>query len=667
MSRKKIRITRGDSLSPHKAHRSFSIDYRNELNSEQFEAVTYIHGPLLVIAGAGSGKTRVITYRTAFLAENSIPPDKIVLLTFTRKAAREMLSRAQALSGLNLSSVEGGTFHSFAHKLLRRYGEYIGLNRNFALMDQSDSTDAVKTVRDRLGLGSKEKRFPNKNTLFTTISKSRNKGLSIEQIVASEWPQFMDDLPGIERVAHEYEALKRSRNLLDFDDLLFFLRDLLQSPQGKTLVAKYEHVMADEYQDTNGVQAEIVRLLASGHNNVCVVGDDAQCIYTWRGSSFENILNLENVFPNLKVVKLVRNYRSTQPILDVANKVISKATRSYTKVLRTTKKGGERPWLVYVDSPNAQADLIAAKVLELREQGVELKDMAVLCRAVWHLRDLELELNRRNIPYVVFGGLKFSEAAHVKDLLAFLRFALNPQDDLSLKRVVELIPRVGPATSAKVIAAVTTRNEPFAVLSNLDLKIPASTRETFGKMAQTFTSIAAGNRSPAEYVEEVNRLYQPLLKEKFDDYSKRERDLEQVASLAVSYSSLSAFITDMALEPNRDRSQDDTVDLEDDDEHLVLSTIHSAKGLEFNSVFIPHLVDGLFPSNRSYGDPEALEEERRLFYVAVTRAKEDLFLCHPVFVPGPHNWDSGAGITNVSRFIDDEVEELVDSIDVEWD
>jgi DNA helicase-2/ATP-dependent DNA helicase PcrA len=667
MARKIIKIARDKHLRKETAGQGYRIDYQSVLNPEQLEAVTAIHGPLLIIAGAGSGKTRVITYRTAYLAERGVPPERIALLTFTRRAAQEMLARAEALSGINLRGVGGGTFHSFANQLLHRHGKHVGLGSNFTVLDQADSEDAIKAVRDRIGLGSENRRFPKKGTLLAVISKARNKGLTIGEVVEDDFPHFGDDIEDIEAIAKGYRKLKAERDLVDFDDLLFYFRDLLDGDQGLEIANRYKYVMADEYQDTNAVQADIVRLLSKVHGNVCVVGDDAQCIYTWRGSSFENILEVQSTFENVKIVKLERNYRSTQQVLDVANLVMKHAERSYTKILKAQRPGGEKPVLVQTESTKEQAEFIAGSVLQLREEGIPLEDQAVLCRAVWHLRDLELELTRRNIPYVVYGGLKFGEAAHVKDLLAVLRVAANPKDDLSLKRILELLPRVGPATSRKIIDAVLASGHGLDALDHLPVNLPGPAKDRIAELSKTLKVIARGEAKPSRLVERALKLYKPLMKEKYDDFPRREPDLDIIVSFAGPYSSLHAFLSDMMLTPNRDRSQDKAVEREDEDEKLVLSTVHSAKGLEFHTVFIPHLVDGIFPSSRSFGDPEALEEERRLFYVAVTRAKENLFLMQPSFVPGPQMWDPGGGISRISRYISNDVKKLLEVAEIEWE
>lgn len=666
MARKIIKLSKGNNTSADPLA-GLRIDYRSLLNDAQLDAVTSINGPVLIIAGAGSGKTRVITYRTAYLAEKGTPPEQIALLTFTRRAAHEMLCRAEAVSGMDLRAVEGGTFHSFASKMLRKFANRVGLERSFSVLDQTDSEDAIKKVRDALSLGSDKKRFPQKGTLLDIVSKARNKGILIRDVIKNDFAHFEDELPGIERVAEAYRTLKAERNLLDFDDLLFYLRDLLDDSRGNDISGRFKYVMADEYQDTNGVQADIVQLLAKTNGNLCVVGDDAQCIYTWRGSSFENILEMEKRFPDVKIVKLETNYRSCQPVLDVANQVMKKAARSYTKVLRAAKKGGEKPVLVETESCDAQAEFIAASVLALREEGVALGRIAVLCRAVFHLRELELELNRRNVPYVVFGGIKFSEAAHVKDLLALLRVGMNPLDDLALKRILELLPKIGPASSNKIINAVQASPEPWDALFNPPGRLPKETAHKLKKLGELLRLIAKAEEKPARLVESAEKFYRPLLKERYDDHPKREPDLDLLVSFAAPYRSLESYLSDMMLTPTRDRSQDKVVERDDEDERLVLSTVHSAKGLEFHTVFILHLVDGMFPAGRSLGDPESIEEERRLFYVAVTRAEENLYLCHPSFVVGPQMWNAGGGLTTVSRFVDADVLPLVDRADIEWE
>ena len=649
------------SIKPSKTH----IDYEGALNVAQLEAVTIFDGPVLVLAGAGSGKTRVITFRTAYLAEHGVDPAKIVLLTFTRRAAREMLARAQGLSGIDLDGVQGGTFHSFANRLLRCHGRLVGLDPGFSVIDQADSEDAVKFVRDQLQIGQGERRFPKKSVVFSVICTARNKELPIEEVVEEEVPQFVELVPDIERIAQGYEQYKRAHHLADYDDLLFHLRDLLLSPHGNRLSARFEYVMADEYQDTNGVQADIIQLLGQVHNNVFVVGDDSQCIYTWRGSRFENVLEFEKLFPRTKVIRLEQNYRSTQQILDVANAVMSKAERGYTKVLEAVKGAGERPAFTEFATVEEQARYIAARVLELREEGVELRDMAVLCRAVWHLRELEIELNRCDIPYVVFGGIKFAEAAHVKDVMAFLRAAVNPQDALALKRILELLPGIGPTSSARLIEAMAASADAPPVLRDPPGRIPKTTRTTLGILADLLVSLEG--MKPATAIQKVNGFYHPLLRELYDDAARREPDLEQLVGLAAPYGSVEGFLTDMVLEPNRDKSQTGVAERESEDEFLCLSTVHSAKGLEFHAVFVPHAVDGLFPSSRSVGDPEALEEERRLMYVAVTRDKAELTFCQPVYMEQAVLRDAGAGgMSRPCRFLDDDVMELVDRVDVSW-
>ncbi len=639
-----------------------TIDYEKALNPEQYEAVTALEGPVLVVAGAGSGKTRVITYRVANLVESGVPPEKIVLLTFTRRAASEMLNRAQNLTGIQCSRVHGGTFHSFSHFLLRRYGEAMGLDRRFTVMDEGDSQDAVKLVRDRLQLGEGDRRFPNKITLFNIISKSHNKMRPIEEIVFEECPHFKEEIPSIQLLAQHYEKLKRERNLVDFDDLLELCCDLLDSPTGLQISSNYLYIMADEYQDTNLKQAEIVKLLSRGHGNIFVVGDDAQCIYTWRGSDFRNINRFADEFPGVRVIKLERNYRSTQPILDLANQVMSGAFNTYTKVLRAVHPEGELPYVVDLTTVKQQAKFISKKILSLHEEGIKLGEIAVLARAVWHLRDLEIALNQANIPYIVYGGIRFTEAAHIKDVLAYIKAAFNPDDDLSWKRILELAPGIGPATSRRLTESLQKSPESWKTLQEQSKKVSPKARQIIKQMSEAFRRISEDKLRPSEITGIIKEVYTPVLKRKFDDYPRRMKDLEQLITIAAPYRSIHSFVTDMALEPSRDRSRNRLASRESNEDHLVLSTVHSAKGLEFQSVFIPHLLDGLFPSARSFENPEALEEERRLFYVAVTRAKTDLYLCVPMFVPGLNWMGVELGMDKNSRFLDSYTDDFVKRI-----
>ncbi len=630
------------------------VDYARELNPAQLEAVRTLFGPILVIAGAGSGKTRTLVYRVARLVEEGVPPERILLLTFTRKAAREMLRRAAMVLDASCERVAGGTFHSLAHQMLRKYGHLIGYGPNFTVLDRGDAEDAINLLRSALGLSEKGRRFPKKDTLLALFSKAVNQGRTLEEILEREYPHFLEHLPEIERLFGEYQRYKREHQLMDYDDLLLNWYRVLLEHRGvrEEMARRFEFIMVDEYQDTNRLQAEIVRLMAEGHGNVMVVGDDSQSIYAFRGANFRNILEFPKLFPGARIIKLEENYRSTQPILDLANAVIARAREKYTKCLFTRRKGGRKPVLYRARDEADQSRFVAERILELREEGVPLSEIAVLFRAAFHSFDLELELAKRDIPFVKYGGLKLIEAAHIKDVVAHLRIVLNPYDLLSWHRVLLLLEGVGPRTAEKIIAHLRTAPDPVEVLR----QFPA--RPSYEKGLLRLAEILKEIRELSSVEERLARLidyYQPLLERVYhDDYPKRERDLESLLTLSHKYRDLSDFLADLALEP----PESSVAGLEpetEDEEHLVLSTIHSAKGLEWHTVFVISLSEGRFPSAYAVRDEEDLEEERRLFYVAVTRARENLFLCHPVtgYVPG-----EGRVILKPSRFLEELSPEL---------
>ncbi len=624
-----------------------SLDYAAALNQQQLAAVTAVDGPSLVIAGAGSGKTRTLIYRVAYLIDKGVDPTAILLLTFTRKASQEMLQRAGVLIGARSERVAGGTFHSVANMLLRRYGRPIGLEPGFTILDRGDAEDLIALVRNQLGLNEKDKRFPRKGTIAEIFSKCENTLASLEDVLLGEFAHFAEHLNDLDRLRNAYVAAKRQKQLMDYDDLLAKLRELLtlHEPTRQAISQNFRYILVDEYQDTNRLQADLVRKLAATHENVMAVGDDAQSIYGFRGATFRNIMDFPTLFPGTKVYKLEENYRSTQPILNLANEIIQGATEKYAKHLFTRKLDGPLPALVQAGGENAQSRFIAQRILELREEGVPLDEIAVLFRSSFHSFDLEIELSRRNLPFVKRGGFKFIETSHVKDLLAHLRVIDNPLDAVSWNRLLMLVEGVGPKKAQDLIASFVRSEQPLAAL-----------REVSGRSSRPLKDLAimleeAGRSpslTPAEQVNEVYRYYLPILKEHYDDYPKRMRDLEHLYTIAERYAGLSDFLADLALEPP-DASVADVEAGDRDDERLVLSTIHSAKGLEWQCVFVIWTVDGRFPSAYSFTSNEELEEERRLFYVAVTRAKKHLHLTYPINV---YDKATGAVLSRPSRFLD---------------
>jgi DNA helicase-2/ATP-dependent DNA helicase PcrA len=639
------------------APRKLSIDYAAALNSQQLAAVTAGEGPSLVIAGAGSGKTRTLVYRVAYLIDSGVDPSNILLLTFTRKSAQEMLQRAGELIGARSERVCGGTFHSVANLLLRRYGRSIGVEPGFTILDRGDAEDLIALVRSQLGLNEKDKRFPRKGTIMEMISKSENTLRSLEEIILDEFGHFADHIEDLSRLKTAYQSAKRQKQLLDYDDLLVMLRQLLLLDEvaRMTISRQFRYILVDEYQDTNRLQAEVVRKLAATHNNVMVVGDDSQSIYAFRGATFKNIMEFPQLFPGTQIYKLEENYRSTQPILNLANCIIDEAAEKYTKRLFTRKIDGPLPSLVEAAGENTQSRFIAQKILELREEGVPLSEVAVLFRSSFHSFDLEIELSRKGLPFIKRGGVKFIETAHVKDLLAHVRVIANPLDTVSWNRVLMLVEGVGPKKAHDLLAAIVKGGQPFDVLRG----VSGRSGQGLKNLADTLESLSGtDDRSPSEQVNHIYEYYLPILKEQYDDYPKRTRDLDHLHTIAEGYPGVNEFLADLALEPPDGSASG--VDAPDrDDERLVLSTIHSAKGLEWQAVFVIWIVDGRFPSVYSFVADEDLEEERRLFYVSVTRAKRHLFLTYPINV---YDKSSGMLLSKPSRFLDHVSSDLLDQV-----
>jgi len=636
----------------------FRIPYTDELNPQQFEAVTTLEGPILVVAGAGSGKTRTLVYRVARLVESGVTPGQILLLTFTRKAAEEMLRRASGLVGGSCAQVAGGTFHSFAHQCLRRYATEVGLSPTFTILDRGDSEDVIGLVRGELALDRKERRFPRKRTLGEIFSMAVNKGTTVAELVAAEYPHLVEELQDLLRVYARYTEFKDTKHLLDYDDLLVKLRNALATngALAARLGRQYRYLMVDEYQDTNALQSEIVRLLAEPHRNVMVVGDDAQSIYGFRGADFRNILDFPRLFPGTRVITLDQNYRSTPAILDLANEIINRAAEKYTKNLFSRRDPGERPGLVQALTEPEQSRFVAQRILELREEGVPLQDIAVLFRSSFHSFDLELELGRRDIPFVKRGGFRFIETAHVKDVLAHLRVIANPSDAVSWNRILLLLDGVGPKKSGEILA-VLGGPSPWERLAEVHLRGQAAAE--LGRLAALLGEVAR-TTNPGEQVSRVLAYYQPVLRRVYrDDYPKRERDLEHFATIALRYRAIGVLLADMALEPPTDSVGGILAADVADEGLLTLSTIHSAKGLEWHTVFVLWAADGRFPSLYTVGDDADLEEERRLMYVAVTRAKDLLYLTYPIEI-----YDRGVGVIlgKPSRFIADFEESLLEPI-----
>ena len=628
---------------PRPPDRSASQISRKALNEAQYEAVTTVSGPVLVIAGAGSGKTRTLVYRLAHLVEQGVPPEQILLLTFTRKAAQEMLHRASLLLDDSCRRVMGGTFHATANLLLRRYCRHLGYAANFTILDQSDAEGIVNLLKSSLNLGGENKRFPSKRVVVSILSKSVNKGLGIEALVEAEYGHFHDFVGDLQTIAHHYQRFKLEHSLMDYDDLLVNWRRILEEfPEVHAELAnRFSHIMVDEYQDTNPIQAAIVRLMAARHNNVMVVGDDSQSIYSFRGADFRNIMDFPKLFPETRLIRLEENYRSTQKILDLTNAIIEKAQEKYTKTLFTNITGGEKPVVYGARDEATQARYVAEKIVALCKAGEPLDEMAVLFRSGFHSYKLELELAHRQIEFEKRGGLKLNELAHNKDVISYLRVVANPHDHLSWNRLLLQLDKVGPKTAQNILSRVKSADDPLTALK----EYPAGKtwRDGLGELLAMLEALGQPGLGLAQMFERIMDYYEPIFERLYhDDYPRRRRDLDELGRVMGGYAELQAFLDDASLDPPQAGAV-----AEDGGKRLVLSTVHSAKGLEWDTVFIINLAEGRFPSAQAVL-PAHREEERRLLYVAATRARKQPYLVYPQEVM---SYDSSSAAGGPSPFL----------------
>jgi len=619
-------------LAPDGNQQAIKIDYQNELNPEQLAVVTDGDGPCLVLAGAGSGKTRTITYRVAYLIEHGIDPSEILLVTFTNKAAKEMLSRVEVLLGKDLKGLWGGTFHSVANRILRMYAEHVGRKQNFTILDAEDSRDLIKVCIKDLKIDTTARRFPSPTNLRAIISYSRNAAISIDQTIATKWPNFEEIIIPIREVAEMYETRKSQANAMDFDDLLVLLRDILvNNPNIRDrLASQFRYVLVDEYQDTNAVQAEIVRQFSSVHNNVLVVGDDAQSIYSFRAANIRNILAFPQMYSGAKTFRLETNYRSTPQILALANASIAKNTNQFKKELRPVRQGVDLPSLVSASNAQQEARYVAEQLLRLRDEGISLQKMAVLFRAAFHSQALEFELMKRDIPYEYRGGMKFFERAHIKDLISHLRITQNKQDEVAWMRVLGLQIGIGLVTAGKIFNQIRHLSN-MAEIAEAEPKM--GKRAILGWQSFSKTATAMAKHSvPADIIRAVIvNGYSDYLEVEYPDYKERLDDLEQLATFAEGYDDLHLLLDEISLASDYSAVREEGA--AQDDEKIVLSTVHQAKGLEWDVVFVINLAEGKFPNQRAIAE-DSLEEERRLFYVATTRARTHLFLTYPLTAGG---------------------------------
>jgi DNA helicase-2/ATP-dependent DNA helicase PcrA len=645
-------------MNPAPPRSPFFLDYAKELNPQQLSVVKAEEGPILVIAGAGSGKTRVVTYRVAYLLDAGVHPANILLVTFTNKAAREMLRRVELLmpaaAGVS-GRIWGGTFHHIGNRILRRHAPLVGFQPNYTILDQEDAKSLMETCITELKMNPKGSRFPKGEVLENMVSLSVNTQRPVEEIVLDRYPYFYDLIDDIRAVGGHYRKRKKELNSLDFDDLLFYWKTLLQEhPEVRGRYGEqFRHILVDEYQDTNRIQADIIDLLAERHGNVMVVGDDSQSIYSFRGANFANILSFPDRYPGTKINKLEINYRSTPEILHLANSSIVFNRYQFPKELRTVRPGGSVPALVPVQDVLEQAYFVAQKIDEIRDEATPLSEIAVLYRAHYHSMELQMELTRRGIPFQVRSGLRFFEQAHIKDVCAYLKVVCNPLDELAWKRMLQLCPKVGKATAEKIWRLVSSgAPNPWAALDSKETaqKVPAGAREGWRTLLKTLSQLRKEGRTsdPAGMIEGVmGGGYEAYLQSKYPNFESRADDLRQLAVFAGQYASCQDFLSDMALLTS---IESEAQPFEGGDGMLTLTSVHQAKGLEWSAVFIIWLAEGRFPSIRSLSDSggEGEEEERRLFYVAVTRARDKLYLCYPRFASDRGGRDM---IQQPSRFI----------------
>ncbi len=638
-----------------------------DLNPEQRAAATHPGGPLLILAGAGTGKTTTLCARVAWLVSEGVAPERILLLTFTRRAAREMLERTRASVAIPAGSggVLGGTFHSVAHRFVRLHAAALDLAPGFGVLDAGDAADLIDFIREEHGHAQSKRRFPKKSTLLDIYSRTVNAQEPLSSVVAESFPWCEEHGEAMAALFKAYGTRKRALGVLDLDDLLIYWRALAADEViGATMEEAFDHVLIDEYQDVNGLQVDIVRALRRKRREVTAVGDDFQAIYGWRAASAEHILEFPAQFPDTTVVTLERNYRSTQPILDASNALAAQARRAFPKQLRTEREDGARPDLVFCRDEAAQATEVCERVLEAREQGMDLRGQAVLSRTSHDTDLLELELTRRRIPYVKYGGLRYLEAAHVKDLIAVLRLADNPADEISWFRVLQLLEGVGPATARRALdvlmaAPASDRLASWPVArERLPAQARASADRVMSALRASTEHVGAGVRA-----EKLRDALAPLIQARYPDGALRLQDLEQlVAAARESSADLRHFVGELVLDPPQS-SGDLAGPPHLDEDYLVLSTVHSAKGLEWHAVHVLALYDGNFPADMAAGSKETIDEERRLLYVAMTRARRQLRLYVPVrYYHRPHGRDDAHGYGKPSRFLTEEVQGLCEVI-----
>ncbi|MFH1387198.1 MAG: ATP-dependent helicase [bacterium] len=632
---------------------NFHINYKEDLTPEQLPIVTSTGGPTLVIAGAGSGKTRTVTYRVAYLVESGIPLDRILLVTFTNKAAKEMTSRVELLLKRDVKGLWGGTFHHIGNLILRRNAKQIGYDPNFTILDRSDAKELIDACVGEAMIDIKARRFPKGDALQDIFSLALNTNRSIVDAIAYNYPQFEQQTAEIEGVGKLYTARKKKNNLMDFDDLLYYWWKVLAENKeiAEKYASKFLHILVDEYQDTNSLQAKVVDIMAKAHRNLMVVGDDSQSIYSFRGAHFKNIMNFPKVYPDAKIFKLETNHRSTPEILAIANTSIVLAKEKFDKNLKANRPSGDKPVVAPLTTVHEQAAFVAQRMLELREEGHSLNDMAVLYRSHYQSMEVQMELTKRGIPFEIRSGLRFFEEAHIKDVLAYLKVFQNPKDEISWTRILKLLPKIGPKTAEKIFQYLVAAKDPILAVLEESARalVPSLGERHFRAFQSVMAELKDKVGSPSEMIKIISESsYAEHLKTAYPNYRERLEDLAQLGSYSTQYKSLEELLSQLALASGIE-SETIAGAGEKEKEVCVLSTVHQAKGLEWKIVFLVWLADGRFPSYLSFNKDDEMEEERRLFYVAVTRAKDELYMTYPLIYSGYE----GEVLMKQSRFLEE--------------
>ena len=644
-----------------------------DLNPQQRQAARHRFSHLLIVAGAGTGKTKTLVSRLVGLVEEGVDPSRILLLTFTRRAAAEMLMRVESAceptAGRAASQIWGGTFHAIGNRLLRRYGSAAGLGDGFTVLDHGDAIDLFGLVRGEEGFGERGKRFPRPETIAAIYSRMVNSHAPLDDVLTVDYPWCAEHGDDLRTLFSSYTTKKRHTNVLDYDDLLLYWRGLTASPIGEALRCLFDHILIDEYQDTNPIQADIVAGMCGFNTQVCAVGDDAQSIYGFRAATVANMWSFPATFPGAETITLEQNYRSTEPILDVANALLDQqrdtAGETYNKQLWSSNSGGVKPTLITCYEEQEQSKLVADRILDARERGIDLRQQAVLFRAGHHGDGLELELVRRDIPYVKYGGLKYLEAAHVKDVLSLLRILENPDDQLAWRRVLLTLDGVGPATVRRLVDDLRVlkagSNALVRFIDGLG-RVPVSAGEQADELRQALNDCVAGNESPAEQIDRLKKFCTLVFPSKYENSAARLADIDQLATTARAYGNRSRFLTELTLDPP-ERTGDLAGPPHLDDDWLTLSTIHSAKGCEWQSVYLLHAADGNIPSEMALGDDQGLAEELRLLYVAVTRARRELTITFPLrYHVNRYSRDDRHHFAQLSRFLAP-IQKLLEQVD----